>query len=312
MEKNSKIYVAGHTGLVGSAIVRRLRKVGYNNLILKTKKELDLLDQKKTEAFFKKEKPEYVFLAAARVGGIIANKTHKADFIFENLQIQNNVIYNSWKYGVKKLLFLGVSCIYPKTCSQPIKEEYLMTGLLEETSDAYSIAKIAGIKMCQSFNEQYRTNFISVMPTNLYGPGCNFHPENSHVLSAMIRKFSDAKKKKEKSVVFWGTGSPRREFLYSDDLADALLFLMKKYNSSEIINIGIGKDISIKELSQKIKKAVGYEGRVEWDRTKPDGSMRKLLNTNKLNRLGWKYKTDLDRGLIKTINWFNDNYGTRK
>lgn len=312
MKKKSKIYIAGHTGLVGSAIVRRLKKAGYKNLILRTRKELDLLDQKKVEAFFRKKKPEYVFLAAARVGGIMANKKNKGDFIYENLQIQNNVIYHSWKYSTKKLLFMGASCIYPKNCPQPIKEEYLMTGPLEETSDAYSIAKIAGIKMCQSFNEQYGTSFISVIPSNVYGPGCHFDLENSHVLSAMIRKFSEAKKKNDKKIIFWGTGAPKREFLFADDLAEALIFLMNKYDSSEPINVGQGKDVSIKELAHKTKQLIGFQGEIEWDKSKPDGAKRKLLNTKKINVLGWHCKTSLDKGLVKTIEWHNKIYEIKK
>ncbi|OGI33476.1 MAG: GDP-fucose synthetase [Candidatus Moranbacteria bacterium RIFOXYC1_FULL_44_13] len=305
MDKRSKIYVAGHTGLVGSAVTRQLKKTGYKNLILRIRKELDLLDQKRVEAFFGKEKPEYVFLAAAKVGGIMANKKYKGDFIYKNLQIQNNVIHYSLKYDVKKLLFMGASCIYPKNCPQPMKEEYLMTGPLEETSEAYSIAKIAGIKMCQSYNEQYGTNFISAIPANVYGPGCHFGLENSHVLSAMVRKFSEARERKEKKIIFWGTGTPRREFLYAADLAEALVYLMNKYDSSEPINIGTGKEISIKELANKIKNIVNFQGKIEWDKSKPDGTKRKLLDAKKINSLGWNSETSLDEGLEKTIAWYN-------
>lgn len=304
MRKQSKIYVAGHRGLVGSAIVRKLLAEGYENLLLKTKAELDLLCQSDVEAFFETEKPEYVFLAAAKVGGILANKKMKADFIYENLQIQNNIIWSSWKNSVAKLLFLGSSCIYPKMCAQPIKEEYLMTGPLEETNDAYAIAKIAGIKMCQSFNAQYGTKFISVMPTNLYGPNDNFDLESSHVLPAMIRKFHDAKISGSESVTLWGTGSPKREFLHVDDLADALIFLMDRYDSSEIINIGTGEDVTIKELAELIRKEVGYDGEVVWDTTKPDGTPRKLLDVSRLHGLGWSHVIPLEEGVRGTYEWF--------
>jgi len=311
MEKKSKIYVAGHRGLVGSAIVRRLKQEGYANFLLKTLDELDLLNQQAVKDFFEREKPEYVFLAAAKVGGILANKTKKAYFIYENLQIQNNIIFNAWKTSVKKLLFLGSSCIYPKLCPQPIKEEYLMTGPLEETNDAYATAKIAGIKMCQSFNEQYGTNFISVMPTNLYGLGDNFDLETSHVLPAMIRKFHEAKISGAKEVVLWGTGSPKREFLHVDDLADAGVFLMKNYSKSEIVNIGTGEDISIQELAVMIKKVVGFEGDIAWDTTKPDGTPRKWLNVDKLHGLGWKHLISLEEGICKTYEWFLEQHETQ-
>ncbi len=304
MEKFSKIYVAGHAGLVGSAIVRRLAKEGYGNLVLRTRDELDLLDQCATDAFFDSEKPEYVFLAAAKVGGIMANKTQKADFIFENLQVQNNVIRSAWKHGVRKLLFLGSSCIYPKACPQPIREEYLLTGPLEETNDAYAIAKIAGIKLCQSICEQYGLNFISVMPTNLYGPNDNFDLETSHVLPAMIRKFHEAKVSGAESVTLWGTGSPRREFLHVDDLADALVFLMNRYNSPEIVNIGTGEDVSIRELAELIRREVGYAGEIAWDDTKPDGTPRKLLDVSRLHSLGWSHAISLEDGVRGTYEWF--------
>lgn len=314
MNKSSKIYVAGgHSGLVGSAIVRNLKEKGYTNILIVPHSELDLLDQKNVQTFFENERPEYVFLAAAKVGGILANKTQKADFIYENLQVQNNVIYSSWKYKVKKLLFLGSSCIYPKYSPQPIKEEYFLTGKLEETNDAYAIAKIAGIMMCQSYNTQYKTNFISVMPTNLYGPHDNFDLNHSHVLPAMIRKFYEAKLNGDLNVTLWGTGEALREFLYIDDLADACVFLMEKYNGSEFLNIGVGKDISIKELAELIKKIVGYEGTIVWDTTKPNGTPRKLLNIEKLRALGWEAKTPLNRGIQKTLEWFKQNYEqTRK
>ena len=308
MDKNSKIYVAGHRGLAGSAIVRKLQADGYNDIIFKTREELDLLDQEATRVFFEQERPEYVFLAAAKVGGVMANKTQKADFIYKNLQIQNNIIYNAHRYGVKKLLFLGSSCIYPKACPQPIKEKYLMTGSLEETSDAYALAKIAGIKMCQSFNEQYGTNYISVMPANLYGPNDNFDKNNSHVLQALMRKFYEAKINNEKEVVLWGTGSPLREFLYVDDMADAVVFLMNNYDGSEIHNIGTGGDVAIKELAEKIKDLVKYEGEIKWDVSKPDGVPRKLLDVSKINKFGWKYKTELNDGLKKVFEWFMVNY----
>lgn len=306
MEKQSKIYVAGHLGLVGSAILRKVQQNGYKNIIVKTREELDLLDQKSVEEFFANERPEYVFLAAARVGGILANKTHKAEFIYENIQIQNNIIHFAWKTRVRKLLFLGSSCIYPKFCPQPIKEEYLMTGALEETNDAYAIAKIAGIKMCQSYNKQYGTDFISVMPTNLYGPGDTFDPEMAHVIPAMIRKFHDAKTENASNVVLWGSGSPRREFLFVDDLADVLLFLMKNYTGSEIINIGTGEDITIRELAETIRDIVGFKGDIVWDREKPDGTPRKLLDNGRLNSMGWSSKISLLDGIRMTYEWYMD------
>jgi GDP-L-fucose synthase len=293
--------------MVGSSIVRRLESEGYKNLILRTRRELDLLNQESVKSFFEQERPEYVFLAAAKVGGIWANKTEKADFIYDNLQVQNNVIYNAWKYKVKKLLFLGSSCIYPKLCPQPIKEEYFMSGPLEETNDAYAVAKIAGIKMCQSFNEQYKTNFISVMPTNLYGPNDNFELEHSHVLPALIRKFHDAKREGKGEVIVWGTGSAKREFLHVDDLADAVVFLMNSYNGSEIVNIGTGEDLSIRELAERISSLIGYEGTLKWDTSKPDGTPRKLLDVTKLHNLGWRNKYSLPDGLKKTIEWFIQN-----
>lgn len=304
MRKQSKIYVAGHRGLVGSAIVRKLLAEGYENLLLRTKAELNLLCQSAVETFFEREKPEHVFLAAAKVGGILANKMEKADFIYENLQIQNNIVHSAWKNGVTKLLFLGSSCIYPKMCVQPIKEEYLMTGPLEETNDAYALAKIAGIKMCQSYNAQYGTNFISVMPTNLYGPNDNFDLESSHVLPAMIRKFHEAKLAGAPQVTLWGTGTPRREFLHVDDLATAIVYLMQTYDGSEIVNIGTGEDVTIKELAELVRKEVGYEGEIAWDTTKPDGTPRKWLDVSKLHALGWKHGIALQEGIRGTYSWF--------
>ena len=304
MNSYSKIYIAGHMGLVGSAIVRALKKQGYDNLILRTHSELDLLDQKATADFFKKEKPEYVFLAAAKVGGIMANKTYPADFIYQNLQIQNNIIHHSYLNGVKKLLFLGSSCIYPKLARQPIREEHLLTGELEPTNEPYAVAKIAGIKMCQTYNRQYGTNFISVMPTNLYGPNDNFDLENSHVLPAMIRKFHEAKISNQNEVVVWGTGAARREFLHVDDLADACVFLMNNYDDSEVINIGTGEDVSIKELAEMIKKITGFTGEIVWDASKPDGTPRKLLDVSRLHNLGWKHQINLPDGILSTYEFY--------
>ncbi len=312
MEKDAKIFVAGHGGLVGSAISRALVKHGYQNLVLKTRSELDLLDQGAVARFFGREEIEYVYLAAAKVGGIMANSSQKADFIYENLQIQSNVIHSSYRFGVAKLLFLGSSCIYPRLCPQPIKEEYLLTGELEATNDAYAIAKICGIKMCQSFNEQYGTNFISVMPTNLYGPGDNFNLENSHVIPALIRKIYEAKAAGLGRVTLWGTGGPRREFLHVDDLADATIFLMDNYNDTEIINIGTGVDLSIKELAETIGRLIGYDGEIVWDTGRPDGTPRKLLDVSRLSSLGWKYKISLEDGLKDAIKWFAANYDNLK
>jgi len=304
MDKNSKIYIAGHFGLVGSSLVRNLKKKGYKNLLLKTRKELDLMDQAKVSAFFKKERPDYVFLAAAKVGGIMANKSFPVDFIRENLLIQDNVIHNSYLYKVKKLLFLGSSCVYPREAPQPIKEEYLLNGYLEPTNKAYALAKICGIVECQSHNIQYGTKFISVMPCNLYGPNDNFDLETSHVLPAMIRKFLEAKNKKEKEIVMWGTGKAKREFLFVDDLAEACVFLMNNYDDSPIINIGTGKDISIKDLANLVKKVVGYNGKIIWDKTKPDGMPRKLLNVKKINKLGWKHEVSIEEGVKIAYDWY--------
>jgi len=308
MNKDSKIYVAGHRGLVGSAIMRKLQQEGYTNIITRTHKELDLTNQAQTQEFFKKEKPEYVFLAAAKVGGIHANNTYPADFAYINIMIESNVIKASYDYGVKKLLFLGSSCIYPKLCPQPIKEEYLLTGLLEKTNEAYAIAKIAGLKMCQYFNRQYGTNYISVMPTNLYGPNDNFDLETSHVLPALIRKFHEAKINNKPYVEVWGTGTPRREFLYVDDLADAVIYLMNNYDENEPLNIGTGKDITIKELAELIKEIVGYEGEIKFDTTKPDGTPRKLLDVSRLHATGWKHKIELREGIQSTYEWFKENW----
>jgi len=306
MELNSRIFVAGHNGMVGSAIVRKLIEEGYENIITASHKDVNLSNQMHCLNFIADELPEYVFIAAAKVGGIVANSTYPADFIYENLMIQTNIIKWSHIFGVKKLLFLGSSCIYPRNCLQPIKEEYLMSGPLEKTNDAYATAKIAGIKMCQSFNEQYGSNFISLMPTNLYGTGDNYHLENSHVFAAMIRKFHEAKIKKE-DVILWGTGSPYREFLCVDDLADACLFLMQNYNSSDIINVGSGNDISIKDLAFLMKKIIGLEGNIIFDDTKPDGTPKKLLDVSKLHSLGWRHKIDIEEGLKKTYKELLDN-----
>ena len=308
MDKNAKIYVAGHRGLVGSAVLRRLQKDGYSNLVFKTHAELDLLDQKAVLSLFEKEKPEYVFLAAAKMGGIMAAFTMPAQFMYENSVIQNNVIHSSYLVNVKKLLFLGSSCIYPKLCPQPIKEEYLLTGPLESTNDSYALAKIAGIFMCQSYNRQYGTNFISVMPSNLYGPNDNFDLQKSHVLPALMRKFHEAKKNNMGEVTLWGTGKPRREFLYADDLVDACLFLMNTYNSSEIVNIGSGTDLTVKELAEMMKKLVGFEGKIIWDKTKPDGTPQKLLDVNKIHTLGWQHKINLEEGISMTYEWYKKNY----
>jgi len=308
MEKSSRIYVAGHRGLVGSAIVRKLQSEGYHNLILKTSSELDLRRQQDVEDFFREEKPEYVFLAAAKVGGIQANNVYSAEFIYDNLMIQNNVIHSAYANGVKKLLFLGSSCIYPKYARQPMKEEYLLDGKLEPTNEAYAIAKIAGIKMCEHYNKQYGTNFISAMPTNLYGPNDNFDLETSHVLPALIRKFHEAKTNNKEEVVIWGTGKPKREFLHVDDLADALLFLMNNYNGSQFVNVGTGKDITIQELAELIRDVVGFEGKIVNDTSKPDGTPRKLLDVSRLGKLGWEAKISLREGLEMTYQWFKENW----
>lgn len=304
MDKGAKIYVAGHRGLVGSAILRRLRAEGYENLVLRTRQELDLTDQRAVNRFFEEERPEYVFLAAAKVGGILANATYPGDFIRENLLIQTNVIDAAHRYGVKKLLFLGSSCIYPKFAPQPMKEEYLLTGPLESTNEAYAVAKIAGIKMVQAYRRQYGFRGISLMPTNLYGPGDNFDLETSHVIPALLRKFHEAKEAGRKEVVVWGTGTPRREFLHVDDLADASIFLMRHYDEEEIINVGVGEDISIRELAELIARVVGFKGEIVYDTSKPDGTPRKLLDVSRLFALGWRPRISLEEGLRQTYEWF--------
>lgn len=304
MNKDSKIFVAGHQGLVGSALIRALEHAGYHNFIVRTRKELDLLDRSAVQSFFEKEKPEYIFLAAAKVGGIMANKTYPADFIRDNLAIELNVIDAAHKNNTKKLLFLGSSCIYPKLAAQPISESELLTGSLEETNRAYAVAKIAGIVMCQSYNAQYGTDFISVMPTNLYGPNDNFDLETSHVLPALLRKFHEAKKASAPSITLWGTGSAKREFLHVDDLADACLFLMNSYDGNDPVNIGTGEDLSIKELAERIQRIVGYQGNILWDVSKPDGTPRKLLNVSKLHTFGWRHKISLEEGLRTTYEWY--------
>ncbi|TPG40100.1 GDP-L-fucose synthase family protein [Flavobacterium pectinovorum] len=306
MNLNDKIYVAGHRGMVGSAILRRLKAEGYTNFVLKTSAELDLRNQQAVVDFFATEKPDYVFLAAAKVGGIIANNTYRGDFIYENLMIQNNVIHQSYLNNVKKLMFLGSSCIYPKMAPQPLKEEYMLTGELEPTNEPYAIAKIAGIKMCDAYRDQFGCNFISVMPTNLYGPNDNYDLKNSHVLPAMLRKFIIAKRNQEASVTIWGTGSPKREFLHADDLAEACLFLMENYNDSGLVNIGIGDDISILDLAILVKKVVGFEGEILTDTTKPDGTPRKLMDVSKLNSFGWTAKIALEEGIQKVYNEIKD------
>jgi GDP-L-fucose synthase len=297
LEKNAKIFVAGHRGMVGSAIYRKLKQEGYQNLITRTSTELDLRDQNAVATFFVNEKPDYVFLAAAKVGGIVANNTYRADFLYENLAIQNNVIHQSYLNNVTKLMFLGSSCIYPKLAPQPLKEDYLLTGLLEPTNEPYAIAKIAGIKMCDAYRDQYGCNFISAMPTNLYGYNDNYHPENSHVLPALIRKFDEAKNNGSDDVVIWGTGSPMREFLFADDLADACYFLMENYNEPHLINIGTGEDLTIKELALAVKETVGFEGELKFDTSKPDGTPRKLMDVSKIHSLGWKHRIELAEGL---------------
>lgn len=307
MKKDSKIYVAGHKGLVGSAIVRNLKKKGYKNIIGKTHGELDLTDQRAVREFFKEERPEYVFLAAAHVGGINANNTSPADFIYINMEIQNNVIKAAHDFKVKKLLFLGSSCIYPKTCPQPIKEQYLLSGYLEPTNEGYALAKISGLKMCQFFKRQYGDNFISCMPTNLYGPNDNYDLETSHVMPALIRKFHEAKVNDKSEVEIWGTGKPLREFLHVDDMADGCVFLMENYNGEGHVNIGTGEEVTIKELAEMIKEVVGFKGKLKFNTEKPDGTPRKLLDVSKLEGLGWKYKVELRDGIKSSYEWFVEN-----
>lgn len=299
MEKDSRIYIAGHNGMVGSALKRKLEQEGFYNLVLRSSKELDLRNQSAVERFFSEERPEYVFLAAAKVGGIIANNTYRAEFLYDNLMIQTNVIHQSYLTGVKKLMFLGSSCIYPKLAPQPLKEEYLLTGLLETTNEPYAIAKIAGIKMCDAYRDQYGCHFISVMPTNLYGPNDNFDLATSHVLPALLRKIHEAKENNQQQVEVWGTGKPRREFMHVDDLADACYFLMNRYDAPGLINIGVGEDISITELTDLIKNIVGFNGDIRYDPTKPDGTPRKLMDVSKLNALGWRASIPLSEGIKK-------------
>jgi GDP-L-fucose synthase len=306
MEKSSKVYIAGHRGMVGSSILKALRSKGYTNFILKTSAQLDLRNQQAVVDFFAVEKPDYVFLAAAKVGGIVANNTFRADFIYENMMIQSNVIHQAYLSGVKKLLFLGSSCIYPKLAPQPLKEEYLLTGLLEPTNEPYAIAKIAGIKMCDAYRSQYGCNFISVMPTNLYGPNDNYDITNSHVLPALIRKLTTAKRNGETSVTIWGTGAPKREFLHADDLASACLFLMETYNDMGLVNIGVGEDISILDLARLVKKIIGFEGEILTDTSKPDGTPRKLMDVSKLADLGWRSSITLEEGIKKVYNEVKD------
>lgn len=304
MKQDSKIFVAGHRGLVGSAIVRTLNEKGYTNIITRTRQQLNLLNQKDVEDFFDKERPEYVFDAAARVGGIYANDTYSADFIYENILIQTNLIHNSWKHGVKKFLFLGSVCIYPKFAEVPVKEESLLTGFLEPTNDAYAVAKISGIKMLQAYHKQYGFKSVSLMPSNLYGPGDNFHPENGHVIPAMMTKFNNSN---GKTVTFWGDGTPMREFLYSDDLADACLFAMDKFEDAELINVGSGYNVSIKELAETVAAVVGYGGEISWDTSRPNGTPNRSLDYSKMTKLGWKPKNSLLSGLVKTYQWFVEN-----
>jgi len=307
MEKNAKIYVAGHKGMVGSAIVRQLEAQGYTNIIVRSHKELDLTRQDQVEKFFEEEKPEYVFLAAAKVGGIMGNATAKADFMYDNMILEMNVINAAWKNGCKKLEFLGSSCIYPKFAPQPMKEDCLLTSSLEETNEAYALAKISGLKYCEYLNTQYGTDYISVMPTNLYGPNDNYHPEHSHVLPALIRRFHEAKEAGVKSVTCWGDGSPLREFMYVDDLADLCVFLMNNYSGNETVNAGTGKELTIKELTELVAKVVGYEGEILWDPSKPNGTPRKLLDVSKAAALGWTYKTELEDGIRLTYKDFLEN-----
>ena len=297
MEKDAKIYIAGHRGMVGSAIHRRLKREGFQNFVFRTSAELDLRDQVAVREFFRAERPDYVFLAAAKVGGIVANNTYRAEFLYDNLMMESNVIDAAYRSGVRKLMFLGSSCIYPKMAPQPLREDYLLTGLLEETNEPYAIAKIAGIKLCEAYRSQYGCNFISVMPTNLYGPHDNFDLQNSHVLPALIRKFHEAKQDGKPTVEVWGSGSPRREFLHADDLADACLFLMENYDDPTLINIGTGEDVTIRELAELVQRTVGYEGEIVWNTSKPDGTPRKLMDVSKLHALGWRHRTSLPDGI---------------
>ncbi len=310
MEKDKKIYVAGHRGMVGSAIVRKLKKEGFTSLITRTSSELDLCNQLAVNDFFAKEKPDYVFLAAAKVGGILANNIYRAEFLYNNLLIESNIIQASYINEVTKLLFLGSSCIYPKLAPQPLKEEYLLTGLLEETNEPYAIAKIAGIKLCEAYRDQYGCNFISAMPTNLYGQGDNYHPQNSHVIPALLRKFHEAKINNADYTEIWGTGSPFREFMYVDDLADACYFLMQQYNDKLFVNMGTGEEVSIKELAYTVKEVIGFEGEIRFDASKPDGTPRKLMDSTRIHAMGWKHKTSLQEGLKKAYQHFIDEIKT--
>lgn len=312
MNKEAKIFVAGHRGMVGSAMVRRLERAGFNNIITRTSSQLNLTNQAAVADFFAAEKPEYVVLAAAKVGGIMANNTYRGQFIYENLMIQNNVIHQSYVNGVKKLLFLGSSCIYPKMAPQPLKEDYLLTGTLEHTNEPYAIAKIAGIKMCEAYRTQYGCNFISAMPTNLYGPNDNYDLHNSHVLPALIRKFHTAKVNQDKSVVIWGTGTPRREFLHVDDLADACYYLLEHYDGEQLVNVGSGVDVTIFELANLVKQIVGFNGEIELDPSKPDGTPRKLMDVSKMHSLGWKHEIALNKGVFTTYQWFLDHINSYK
>ncbi|MCH5203682.1 MAG: GDP-L-fucose synthase [Oscillospiraceae bacterium] len=307
MEKDSKIYVAGHRGMVGSAIIRELNRQGYTNIVTRTHSELDLTRQEKVEAFFAAEKPEYVFLAAAKVGGIMGNAVAKADFMYENMILEMNVIHSAWQNGCKKLEFLGSSCIYPRLAPQPMPESCLLTSSLEQTNEAYALAKISGLKYCEYLNGQYGTDYISVMPTNLYGPNDNYHPNNSHVIPALIRRFHEAKVENKETTVCWGDGTPLREFLYVDDLANLCVLLMNTYSGSETVNAGTGKELTIKELTELVAKVVGYKGRIEWDTTKPNGTPRKLLDVSKAKKLGWTYKTELEEGLRLSYEDFLNN-----
>ncbi len=312
MKKNSKIYVAGHRGMVGSAILRNLYRNGFENVIFRKSNELDLRDQEAVKTFFQKERPEFVFLAAAKVGGILANNTYRAEFLYDNLSIQNNIIHSAYTFGVEKLMFLGSSCIYPKMAPQPMKEDALLTGLLEPTNEPYAIAKIAGIKMCDAYRAQYGCNFISVMPTNLYGPNDNYDIQNSHVLPALIRKFLTAKSEEQPTVEIWGSGKPLREFLHVDDLAEACMFLMKNYNEPGFVNIGVGEDLSILDLATMIQKIVGYEGKIIFDSSKPDGTPRKLMDVNKLTQLGWKAQISLKEGITSVVDEVKERFAPSK
>ena len=308
MEKEAKIYVAGHRGMVGSAIVRELQNKGYHNIVTKTSKELDLRSQDAVRSFYQTEKPQYVFVAAAKVGGIHANNVYRAEFLYDNLMIQNNLIHFAYESGVKKLLFLGSSCIYPKLAEQPLKEDYLLSGYLESTNEPYAIAKITGIKMCEAYRDQYGCNFISAMPTNLYGPNDNYHPENSHVLPALIRKFHEAKVSSTGQVEIWGDGTPMREFLYADDLANALVYLMENYNEKQFVNVGFGSDVTIKELAETVAKVVGFDGGMKYDSSKPNGTPRKLMDSSRLFSTGWKPKTNLEEGIRLAYQDFLNRY----